>query len=738
MILPDGLVNDAPSAASATMGFSITTTDPDLLEITAKAVHSLTNEPIAFGVVRAALGDGTPGCTAVTVWPVTRDEVGPNYPTPMRVEVPTVPGREYDWDWAWQHSPEDPSTLVVLGARTTMEDSMEHRHELVTGSAEIELPGQLPDDVLERMNLADYFGPAVMTVTAIGDVRDAGPDWPVAPIQGPSDFIEWAHSWWVESPEVRALGLANDDEVPIFPNSVAGREPLVVTLDEPPRLDLSGVRAGMAHADPPQWWNSGAVLVNPVGTPYCVSVIVKMDPGAPNATIATGQYRSDGLTVEFRVQNGVFEVYANPFTLRDRDVDRGLDNKVHVLTLRWTASGGGLMQFKIDDDDWVSQAGTPTASMTWSYPLLGALANRTRSVLGWTGFLGLAPGNIPDAAVEAFHDWVRRTYTDRPPPEPEVPGPEKAPLVVALSTGFNNPQKIFPGSTAAQDFARVKEAFNGVCLAPIGTTNLSVLRDAADAGLEVLIEWDYKWDFVQGIDITTRIANNVEYVRQNRSMIRGVHIADRLNSYAIAGNGRPPIPPEAMEAYLAASGRPFLQLDPTLEVWVDVEDHTVTCSQPGQMTCGSAGPMYAYENTAMLQRLSRTGDCTGFFIADNLSTTGSNPWSRDVQRRAWRLLREAMPRPFMLGPRTSRVSFYESANFPPPGVPGDAEARTDCGVVIPLEEGADAVDLWGWHIYFYAGELPNRWLNLDAGTNALWEAMKAAKLAHFPDRARRR
>ena len=98
-----------------------------------------------------------------------------------------------------------------------------------------------------------------------------------------------------------------------------------------------------------------------------------------------------------------------------------------------------------------------------------------------------------------------------------------------------------------------------------------------------------------------------------------------------------------------------------------------------------------------------------------------------MQRRAWRMLREAMPAPFMLGPRTSRVSFYESADFPPPGVPGTADQRVDCGIIVPLEEGADAVDLWGWHIFFYAGELPNRWLNLDAGTNALWEAMKAAK-----------
>jgi hypothetical protein len=313
--------------------------------------------------------------------------------------------------------------------------------------------------------------------------------------------------------------------------------------------------------------------------------------------------------------------------------------------------------------------------------------------------------------------WVPR---DRPTePEPPTPPP---PMLVAMGNGFNRPERLF--STVEEDMVKVAEVFSHVTLSPNSTRERTA---AVTAGLKVIIEFDYKWDYAGGTSIDARVGRVIDELDKGRDQIAGVHVADRLNSYAQPGSGRPAIDPDIMQGYLAATGGRIHEEAPDIPVFCDVEDHTVTCGRPGQMRCGSAGPMYVYERTDILQMLAATGYVDGLVVADNLATTGTNAWSSEVQAEAWGLLRAALPEPFVLLPRTSRVSFTED-RFP--GNIGDAYARVECGVSVPIAMGSNGSQLWGWHIPYFTGQEPNTWLNKDGTTNPLWDQLKAAAMSY--------
>jgi hypothetical protein len=73
--------------------------------------------------------------------------------------------------------------------------------------------------------------------------------------------------------------------------------------------------------------------------------------------------------------------------------------------------------------------------------------------------------------------------------------------------------------------------------------------------------------------------------------------------------------------------------------------------------------------------------------------------------------------------RTAQLS------FPDPTYPFDpafAVRQTQANEIIPIQEGADGIDLWGWHIPWTDHGVPGirTWLNKDMSSNHLWEAMK--------------
>jgi hypothetical protein len=297
-------------------------------------------------------------------------------------------------------------------------------------------------------------------------------------------------------------------------------------------------------------------------------------------------------------------------------------------------------------------------------------------------------------------------------------------LFVAQGDGFNRPQKLF--HDRATDFSLVKQAFNTVTVAP---GDQSWVDDARRAGLKVILEFDYKWEFVAGRDISGKVDAIARQVETNPGTVVGVFVADRLNSWAnpsrsrLDAEARPAIPPETMIKYLEATGGIFHRRLRGIPVYVDVSDSQLTCDLPGQTTCRyvlSPSSMWRYENHEVLQRLKASGHVDGFFLADNLQNDDAS-----AQTSAWRTARAAWPKPFVLVPRTAKLSFGDESF---PGGAEQAMKQTRAWVEIPLQQGADGVALWGWHIPWADHGVPDvrTWLNKDGRSNPLWEAMKAA------------
>jgi hypothetical protein len=186
--------------------------------------------------------------------------------------------------------------------------------------------------------------------------------------------------------------------------------------------------------------------------------------------------------------------------------------------------------------------------------------------------------------------------------------------------------------------------------------------------------------------------------------------------------------------YLAATGGVIHQQLPGIPVYVDVSDSQLTCDIPGQTKCSyvlSSHSMWRYENHDILARIKASGHVDGFFLADNLQNNDA-----DAQAAAWEKARALWPKPFVLLPRTAKLSFG-GQSFP--GDSASAIQQTRAWIQVPLQHGADGVALWGWHIPWADYGIPDvrTWLNKDGGSNPLWEAMKAEFRAATPASAQR-
>ena len=300
---------------------------------------------------------------------------------------------------------------------------------------------------------------------------------------------------------------------------------------------------------------------------------------------------------------------------------------------------------------------------------------------------------------------------------------QAAPLLfVAQGDGFNRPQKLFHDRPT--DFSLIRQAFNTVTIAP---GDPSWVNDARAAGLNVILEFDYKWDFVAAADISAKVDAVVRQVKNSPGAIVGIFVADRLNSWAnpsrsrLDAQARPAIPPETMIRYLAATGGVIHRELPGIPVYVDVSDSQLTCDLPGQTTCKyvlSPTSMWRYENHDVLNQLEASGYIDGFFLADNLQNNDAS-----AQITAWRTARALWRKPFRLLPRTAKLSFGDQT-FPGDAALAAQESRA--WLQIPLQHGADGVALWGWHIPWADHGVPDvrTWLNKDGRSNALWEKMK--------------
>lgn len=309
----------------------------------------------------------------------------------------------------------------------------------------------------------------------------------------------------------------------------------------------------------------------------------------------------------------------------------------------------------------------------------------------------------------------------------ETGQPSSQVLFTAEGSGFNQPPRLFQDRPF--DFDVAQQVFNTVQISP---GNQTWVTDARNVGLQVILQFDFKWNFIEGLDIGPAVQSVINQIKANPGTVYGVYVADRLNAWAEPANGRPAIPPDQMIEYLRLTAGVIHQQLPGLLVFVDVEDVELTCGQAGQASCNVIQPgstsIYRYENHAILTQLKNSGYVDGFLIADNLANTcdtvgGSHCWDPTVQSNAWMTARSLWPRPFRLLARTSRLSFWQNDY---PGTDSLAQRQAQTAMSIPIQAGADGVDLWGWHIPWTDNGAPTirTWLNKDAGSNLLWERMK--------------
>jgi hypothetical protein len=336
--------------------------------------------------------------------------------------------------------------------------------------------------------------------------------------------------------------------------------------------------------------------------------------------------------------------------------------------------------------------------------------------------------------------------------------------LIAQSDGYNSCKDIFTdpavGScTTSESNLSQNRAFNFSLARPVFNTVMVLpgeqqrVIDARNAGMNVILEFDYKWDWAcnggtyaeREAAIKPKIDALISQVKANPDTIQMIHVADRLNSWANDPDGtgcRQALNVNDMKEYLRITGGRFHNEIPGVKVVADVENHQMTCDKPGQAACAnldSGTSMYRYESNAVLDELYNSTYLDGFVIANNLSNSCSggisatNCWNPDVQRQAWHDARVRWPKPFFLSPRTSRLSFsaatfdqqYSSLSS------SDrillAERQTQAALNIPLEEGTDGADVWGWHIDWTGSDDPGirTWINKDFSTNTLWDKMKA-------------
>lgn len=251
------------------------------------------------------------------------------------------------------------------------------------------------------------------------------------------------------------------------------------------------------------------------------------------------------------------------------------------------------------------------------------------------------------------------------------------------------------------DFAQMRHAFNTVALLP---GDPATVQAARRAGLAVILEFDFKKDFVAGVDITPRVDAVIAQARAAPGAVAAVHVADRINEKLTPGQAL---------AYLAATGGRIHRRLPGLPVLVNAADWELTCGSPGQTRCYSSGPAYRFETSAVLDTFVHSGYIDGFTIADNVKNNDTA-----AQVAAWKAARARWPAPFLLLSTCSQVSFPEPRY---PGTASTAAATVATYVDAPLHSGADGVALWAWRQSYDGSDYTI--LDKDGGPNALWNRL---------------
>jgi hypothetical protein len=249
----------------------------------------------------------------------------------------------------------------------------------------------------------------------------------------------------------------------------------------------------------------------------------------------------------------------------------------------------------------------------------------------------------------------------------------------------------------------MRAVFDAVSILP---GDQATVRKARQAGLAVVLEFDYKKEFFAGQNISRKIQAIVDQVRSSPGTISAIHVADRLNQDYDAQQGL---------RYLAATGGVFHRELPGMPVIVNVADRELTCGLPGQSSCVNTDPRYQYETSAVLDTFRRSGYVDGFTLADNIKNNDAA-----VQARAWRTARAQWPRPFLLWSTCSEMSFPGSHL---PGGPRTAAALVAAYMTGPVRGGAEGLALWAWH-QLYDGAIYT-FLDKNGRSNALWRAMTA-------------
>lgn len=279
--------------------------------------------------------------------------------------------------------------------------------------------------------------------------------------------------------------------------------------------------------------------------------------------------------------------------------------------------------------------------------------------------------------------------------------PLPSPAIVAQGVSSANPAHLF--RDRPWDFTHMREVFNAVALLP---GDQAAVDAARTAGLAVVLEFDYKGDFFNGMDISSKVMAVVDQVRSHPGTISAIHVADRLNEKYDAAQSL---------SYLAATGGVFHQLIPGVPVLVNAPDWQLTCGLAGQSSCASHGDQYQYETDATLDAMYHSGYLDGLSVATNLKNNDPG-----VQQLALARARARWPEPFLLWATCSQLSFPDQqfAGTPAPG------PATDAYMLAPINAGANGVALWAWH-QLYAGQI-DTFLNKDGSGNAMWSAMTTA------------
>ncbi len=301
---------------------------------------------------------------------------------------------------------------------------------------------------------------------------------------------------------------------------------------------------------------------------------------------------------------------------------------------------------------------------------------------------------------------------------PALPAARSGPPPV-LAVHFDRGKYPLLGSRAA-DLGKVGEAFNAVL---ISSGDEQLVRQARDQGLKVYLGFDEHKEFAGGTDITADVQDLVRFARAHRDEIVGIRVADRVNQG---------LTPEQTLGYLRATGGVLHQEVPGVPVIVDLSDPQLTCGLPAQNPCDKPrAPDYRYQTNAEVLRVYHSGYVDGFMLANGLARDDADCGGctvRDVdavaQAAAWRKARAMFPHPFLLFARVATLSFPQSSY---PGDPLQAALATHVYETIPLQEGADGVDMWAWSRRFDG--TVRTFLDKSGADNPLWQRLVAVATA---------